>query len=94
MGKFRWFDGILVKAMKEGAWIIMDELNLANQTVLEGLNSILDHRGTIFIPELNKTITKHPNFRFFATQNPVSHGRGRKYLPRSFLNRFFRIYLQ
>lgn len=42
MGFFKWCDGVVLKAMKEGAWLIIDELNLANQTVLEGLNSILD----------------------------------------------------
>ncbi len=42
--------------MKEGAWIIFDEMNLANQTVLEGLNGILDYRKEIFVPELGKII--------------------------------------
>ena len=44
LGRFKWCDGVILKAMKEGAWLIIDELNLANQTVLEGLNSILDFR--------------------------------------------------
>ncbi len=55
-GQFRWCDGVLTRAMKEGAWIIFDEMNLANQTVLEGLNGILDYRKEIFIPELGKSI--------------------------------------
>ena len=42
--------------MKEGAWIIFDEINLANQTVLEGLNGVLDYRNEIYIPELNQVI--------------------------------------
>ena len=48
--------------MKEGEWIVFDELNLANQTILEGLNGILDFRGEVFIPELNLTVEKHPGF--------------------------------
>jgi len=49
----------------------LNELNLANQTVLEGLNACLDHRGAVFIPELNQEFIRHPNFRIFATQNPI-----------------------
>ena len=92
-GNFRWCDGILLRALKEGAWIIFDELNLANQTVLEGLNGVLDFRGEVFVPELNRVIKKKDGFRFFGTQNPGSYGKGRKGLPMSFLNRFFRVYL-
>ena len=69
--EFVWADGLLLKALKKGHWILLDELNLANQTVLEGLNAILDHRGAVFIPELNKEFVRHPRFRIFASQNPV-----------------------
>ena len=92
-GSFRWCDGILLRALKEGAWIIFDELNLANQTVLEGLNGVLDFRGEVFVPELGRIVKKKEGFRFFGTQNPGSYGKGRKGLPMSFLNRFFRVYL-
>jgi midasin len=30
VGSFVWFDGVLVQALKNGDWIIFDELNLAN----------------------------------------------------------------
>eukprot|EP00762_Andalucia_godoyi_P001029 ANDGO_02023.mRNA.1 Midasin len=86
--RFVWKDGPLLSAMKSGSWLLLDELNLAPQTVLEGLNSILDHRKQIFVPELGATITAAPQFRVFAAQNPVSGGGGRKGLPQSFLNRF------
>lgn len=62
IGSFRWFDGVLLQAMKNGDWIIFDELNLANQTILEGLNGILDFRGEIFIPELNTIVRKAEGF--------------------------------
>ena len=68
-------------------------MNLASQSVLEGLNAILDHRGSVFIPETNMIVTKHKNFRLFATQNPISLGGGRKGLPRSFMNRFSKIFV-
>ncbi len=34
--------------------MLLDELNLASQSVLEGLNACLDHRGTVYIPEIDK----------------------------------------
>ena len=91
--KFKWIDGVLLTAMKNGDWIIIDEMNLANQSILEGLNSILDEKQCLFVPELNKEIKANPEFQIFATQNPVYQGGGRKFLPKNFLNRFIKIYL-
>ena len=91
--KFKWIDGVLLTAMKNGDWIIIDEMNLANQSILEGLNSILDEKQCLFVPELNREIKAHPEFQIFATQNPVYQGGGRKFLPKNFLNRFIKIYL-
>jgi len=54
VASFCWHDGPFLAALKAGHWILLDELNLATQSVLEGLNACLDHRGTIFIPELNR----------------------------------------
>jgi midasin len=91
---FKWADGVLIQAMKQGAWILLDEMNMASQTVLEGMNSILDHRGAIYIPELDATVNKHPNFRIFASQNPMQMGSGRKGLPHSFISRFTRVWIE
>lgn len=91
--KFAWSDGILLQALKQGSWVLLDELNLAPQSVLEGLNSILDHRAEVFIPELGLTFKCPPSFRVFACQNPSSQGGGRKGLPKSFLNRFTKVYI-
>jgi midasin len=90
-GTFRWSDGPLVSAMRSGAWVLLDELNLASQQVLEGLNAVLDHRREVFLPELGETIRCSGSFRVFAAQNPVQDGGGRKGLPQSFLNRFSRV---
>ncbi|CAG0887615.1 unnamed protein product [Cyprideis torosa] len=43
-GEFEWKDGPLLQAIKEGAWLLLEELNLASQSVLEGLNACFDHR--------------------------------------------------
>lgn len=72
-------------------------MNLAQQSILEGLNAILDHRRTVYIPELNQEFVCHPDFFVFACQNPSQSSgstSGRKTLPKSFLNRFAKIYLE
>lgn len=95
LGSFVWRDGPLLAALKsENTWILLDELNLAPQSVLEGLNAILDHRGQVCIPELNKTFHLEQRTRIFASQNPLRQGGGRKGLPQSFLNRFTKVYLR
>ena len=70
------------------------QLNLASQSVLEGLNACFDHRNTIYIPELGKSFIRLSSTRFFACQNPVREGGGRKGLPQSFLNRFTQVYIE
>ncbi|KAG8732853.1 hypothetical protein FRC11_010513 [Ceratobasidium sp. 423] len=93
-GEFAWRDAAFLRAMQNGDWVLLDEMNLAPQAVLEGLNAVLDHRGTVFIPELGREFTKHPNFRVFAAQNPLGQGGGRKGLPKSFVNRFTKVYVE
>lgn len=90
-GTFEWCDGVFLKALRAGDWVLLDELNLASQSVLEGLNSILDHRASIFIPEIAEEVACPPSFRLFGCQNPLQQGCGRKGLPKSFLNRFTKV---
>jgi midasin len=98
-GHFEWRDGPLLQALKTKSWILLDELNLASQSVLEGLNACLDHRGSVYIPELNRTfqVSSSNNSslgsKIFGCQNPVRQGGARKGLPKSFLNRFIQVYV-
>ncbi|BGP02385.1 AAA ATPase midasin [Rhodotorula toruloides] len=93
-GEFAWKDAPFLAAMQNGAWVLLDEMNLASQSVLEGLNSCLDHRGAVYIPELDRTFSRHPDFRIFAAQNPLGQGGGRKGLPKSFLDRFSLVHME
>lgn len=80
--------------MKKGYWIILDEINLASQSVLEGLNACFDHRSQVFIAELGRTFSvDKARTKIFACQNPFAQGGGRKGLPKSFLNRFAKVYM-
>lgn len=91
-GNFTWRDAPFLQAMKRGDWVLLDEMNLASQSVLEGLNACLDHRGEVYISELDQTFARHPNFKLFAAQNPHHQGGGRKGFPASFVNRFTVVY--
>jgi len=93
-GEFAWKDAEFLTALQEGHWVLLDEMNLAPQAVLEGLNAVLDHRGTVYLPELGRSFQRHPNFRVFAAQNPLGQGGGRKGLPKSFVNRFTKVYVE
>ncbi|XP_072178223.1 midasin-like [Diadema setosum] len=94
-GQFAWRDGPLLQALKAGHWVVLDELNLASQSVLEGLNACLDHRAEIFVPELGRSFQiRQGETRLFACQNPLRQGGGRKGLPKSFLNRFTQVYIE
>lgn len=92
-GEFAWRPAAFLDAMQRGAWVLLDEMNLASQTVLEGLNSCLDHRGSVYVADIGRTFTKHPDFRLFAAQNPQHQGGARKGLPKSLLNRFIKVYV-
>lgn len=68
------------------------QLNLASQSVLEGLNACFDHRAEVYIPELAMSFqVQHEKTKIFACQNPFTQGGGRKGLPKSFLNRFTQV---
>lgn len=91
---FGWRDAPFLRAMRKGEWVLLDEMNLASQTVLEGLNACFDHRGQAYISELGQTFERHPDFVVFAAQNPHHQGGGRKGLPSSFVNRFTVVYAE
>ncbi|KAK9375024.1 uncharacterized protein V1513DRAFT_425144 [Lipomyces chichibuensis] len=92
-GEFVWRDAPFLHAMQHGHWVLLDEMNLASQSVLEGLNACLDHRAETYIPELDRTFACHPKFKVFAAQNSHYQGGGRKGLPKSFVNRFTVVYV-
>jgi midasin len=91
-GKLVFQDGLLVRALRRGDWIVLDELNLAPTDVLEALNRLLDDNRELVVPETQEVVRPHPNFLLFATQNPPGLYGGRKVLSRAFRNRFLEVY--
>ncbi|KAM0949589.1 putative cobaltochelatase [Dioscorea sansibarensis] len=92
-GRLQFQEGVLVKAVRRGHWIVLDELNLAPSDLLEALNRLLDDNRELFVPELQETVSAHPEFMLFATQNPPTVYGGRKVLSRAFRNRFLEVHV-
>ena len=93
-GKLVFRDGLLVRALRHGDWIVLDELNLAPTDVLEALNRLLDDNRELVIPETQEIIRPHPHFMLFATQNPPGIYAGRKVLSRAFRSRFLEVHFE
>ncbi|KAJ1935255.1 AAA ATPase midasin, partial [Linderina pennispora] len=91
-GKLVFEEGLLVKALRHGHWLVLDELNLAPSDVLEALNRLLDDNRELVIPETQEVVRPHPHFMLFATQNPAGLYGGRKALSRAFRNRFVELH--
>lgn len=84
-----WVDGILTEAMRNGEWIVLDEINAALPEVLFVLQSVLDDDGYLVLTEKDdkEIVHKHKNFRLFATCNPPEYA-GTKELNKALLSRF------
>ena len=73
-----WVDGPVIKALKRGDVLLLDEINLAPAAVVERLNSLFDDDGNIVLVEhRNEVVRPQRDFRLFATMNP-SHYSGRE----------------
>jgi len=93
---FAWEDGPLIKAMREGDILLVDELSLAEDSVLERLNSVLEPGRAITLPEKGgidvEELIAHPNFRLIGTMNPGGDF-GKKELSPALRNRFTEIWV-
>jgi midasin len=79
---FDFAKGVLWKAVETGQWVLLDEINLAQNEVLERLEQILKNKE-IYLLDSNqiRKVTKHEDFRVFAAMNPA-HEVGKKALPK------------
>ncbi|NCQ52134.1 AAA domain-containing protein [archaeon] len=67
-----WVDGVLPYAMRNGYWILFDELDFADPAVLSLLHPILEKNPSLTLKENKGEIIKpHPLFRVFATANSI-----------------------
>ncbi len=61
VGDWRWQDGIDIQAKKEGQWLILDEINLAEAQILERLNSQLEESPSISLTEHGNEVIRELN---------------------------------
>ncbi len=87
-GAIGFDEGILIRSMREGSLLYLDEINAAEADVLLRLDEALDDRRQIVLKESTGELIK-ANEKWFvvATINPLTHV-GTKELPPQLLSRF------
>lgn len=87
-GEISFVEGVLVKSMRNGTILYLDELNAAEPDVLLRLDEALDDRKQLVLKEAEGQVVKAADDWFvIATINPLSHV-GTKELPPQLLSRF------
>jgi midasin len=87
-------DGILLKAMAAGDWVLLDNANLCSPTVLDRLNPLLEPAGELLVPEAGLVggaplvAAPAPGFRLLLALDP-SHGE----VSRAMRNRGIEVFL-
>ena len=88
----KWFDGPVIRAMKTGAILLLDEVNLASTKIM-CLQPVLEGEG-VFLKKINTFVKPAPGFNIIATANTKGQGDdtgkfvGTNVLNEAFLERF------
>jgi MoxR-like ATPase len=91
-GETVWFDGPVVEAMKKGAVLLLDEVDLASTKIM-CLQPVLEGKG-VFLKKINEWVKCAPGFNIVATANTKGKGDdsgnfiGTGVLNEAFLERF------
>jgi len=91
-GETVWHDGPVVNAMKKGAVLLLDEIDLASNKIM-CLQPILEGNG-IFLKKIGQFVEPQDGFQIFATANTKGKGSddgrfiGTNILNEAFLERF------
>lgn len=87
-GTVTFDEGVLIKSMREGNTLYLDEINAAEADVLLRLDEALDDRRQIVLKESTGELIKaKENWFVIGTINPLTHS-GTKELPPQILSRF------
>ncbi len=91
-GETVWHDGPVVEALKRGAILLLDEVDLASNKIL-CLQSVLEGKG-VYLKKTNTYVKPAPGFNVVATANTKGRGSddgkfiGTNVLNEAFLERF------
>jgi len=85
-----WIDGPMTKAIREGAFLYLDEVAEARPDIIVALHSLTDHRRTLFIDKTGETVKADDSFMLIATYNP-GYQKGFKELKPSTRQRFISL---
>lgn len=81
-------EGIVPRAMREGAVLILDEINAALPDTLFCLHALLESEPRLFIPETQEELVPCEGFSVVATMNPSHEYAGTKGLNPALYSRF------
>jgi midasin len=77
-----------MKAMQKGEWVLIDEINLANNELLQKILPAIEKTKFLFYERGDENpIQIHPDFRIFGCMNPGTDI-GKKELPPNIKNKF------
>ncbi len=65
-----WQDGPVLRAIKEGAILYLDEIAEAREDVITVLHSLSDHRRELFVDRLNESFKADEHFMMIVSFNP------------------------
>ena len=65
-----WQDGPVVRALREGAILYLDEISEAREDVIVALHSLTDHRRELYIDRLGENLRAPETFMCVASFNP------------------------
>ena len=92
---FAFAEGALVTSLRSGAWLLLDEANLAPPDVLERIAGLLESpSGSVLLAERGDTapIPRHPGFRLICAMNPATDA-GKKDMPPALRDRFAELWV-
>lgn len=85
---FMFLEGNLLRALKQGDWILIDEINLASNEMLQKIVPLISGKSiTLYEKGDLKTVQRNPNFRLFGCMNP-GNDFGKKSLPANLVDKF------